>query len=267
MYCTNCGKDIQEDDKFCPQCGQLINIESDLNYNRQQRKQDNKKSKLSKLIVLLVPMSILIVLVSGLVYFYLSKEGGSSKNLYRPIVSDGSDLPFNLVPAEISSRKTSDKLKSIEDELYDAVVNNDIEKASGLLEQGAVPGESLLASSQNKNYEMTKLLLDFGADRDFKKRGKTALNYAVENNDLQIAELLLDSGADPDEGSPMDVLTPLWRAVEKGSLEMVRLLLENGADPNGLAVNDKLPLYKAKELGYTKIYNLILQYGGMEELN
>jgi len=96
--------------------------------------------------------------------------------------------------------------------LVNSVSLNKIEEATRLIKSGAdinaidKNGETaLLKAIVNKNAEMTKLLLENGADPNrygtapFYNSGHTPLALAVGNNNVEITKILLDSGAQPDE--------------------------------------------------------------------
>jgi len=93
-------------------------------------------------------------------------------------------------------------------QLEEAVRNNDVETARGLLDQGADPnthlhsGYSLLMLSCNKGHlEIARLLIENSADINYEQRQlphtqPTALFVSVLTNREQIVELLLSKGAD-----------------------------------------------------------------------
>ena len=92
-----------------------------------------------------------------------------------------------------------------------------------------------------RNAEMTRLLLDKGADPNAERRMKkhnyccNLLGEAVgEWPDLTIAKLLIDRGADVNYRWRYDSAQApvLALAISAGNADMVRLLLDNGADPN-----------------------------------
>jgi len=74
--------------------------------------------------------------------------------------------------------------------------------------------------------ELTRLLLDAGANPNGEPQRGDALYHSVEVDDTACLRLLLDHGADPRDTNA------LMHALDYPRLEHVRLLLEAGADPN-----------------------------------
>ncbi|MFD1954596.1 ankyrin repeat domain-containing protein [Paenibacillus thailandensis] len=119
---------------------------------------------------------------------------------------------------------------------------------------------AILVAAGNKNMKIIELLLKHGANPNYMRAGKTALNYAVENDGIEMAKYLLDSGADPNVSTE----SAIWKAVEKGSTKMVKILLDYGADPNRTIVNNKYLLQFAKDSGLTEIAELLKNAGTKE---
>lgn len=110
--------------------------------------------------------------------------------------------------------------------------NRDPELTRLLLERGADPndGESLYHSLEH--IACTRLLLEAGA----RSAGTNALYRALDLEDAAPLRLLLEYGADPNEpgpGGPADIYrTPLmWAIRRRRSLAHVEALLAAGADP------------------------------------
>ncbi len=133
--------------------------------------------------------------------------------------------------------------KALSEQLFDAVQENDINKAKELLEQSVVAksinmpdkdGNTPLKSAVMKgNIEMVELLLDHGAAESINmpnKYGNTPLKSAVMKGNIEMVELLLDHGAAESINMPNKYgSTPLESAVWKDKIEMVQLLLDHGA--------------------------------------
>jgi len=84
---------------------------------------------------------------------------------------------------------------------------------------------ALLAAVGNRDEEMTKLLLDSGADPALALPGWTALMTAARKCSVPLARLLLDKGADVNAGHP----PPIVLAVLHRDVGMFRFLREHGA--------------------------------------
>ena len=101
-------------------------------------------------------------------------------------------------------------------------------------------------------------------DGGFPLKQLTPLYIACETNQLEIVKLLLDKGADVNFRPRLKTKTPLFLACENENLEMVNLLLEKDADVKLL--NDDLrsdekdisPLFKACETGNIYIAKRLL---------
>ena len=123
------------------------------------------------------------------------------------------------------------------------VIKNNIDKIKFVLEYyplyvdiyntsyfGQTP---LFISTEFNNYEISKLLLHYGANPDAKdfEDGITPLMNACYNKNKDIVELLLDYDADPDIHDHHGQ-TALFIAINENDIEIVKLLLEYDADPN-----------------------------------
>jgi len=129
------------------------------------------------------------------------------------------------------------------------------------------------------NIEMTRMLLEAGANPNLKGRGFTPLGMAALRGQTRIVHMLLKAGADvdlksSDSNTPIIAATLMHRtdtvrellayqpdmtiwnregraslgiAVQEGSRGIVVQMLEAGTDPNLLDRNGNRPLYWAKE--------------------
>ena len=155
--------------------------------------------------------------------------------------------------------------------LYGAAgVLHDPELTRALLEAGADPngeprrGDALYHSVQADDTACLELLLEHGAD----PRGTNALLHALDYERLEHVRLLLDAGADPNEGAA------LVHAVRRGrSLDFVRLLVERGAalDRRGgewsTAPRDYKTAYQNAVLrGRDDVVELLAELGASTEL-
>lgn len=107
------------------------------------------------------------------------------------------------------------------------------------------------------------VLLKHGAEPNARcSTGDTALNYAVTatRNSLEMTKLLLDHGADPDNAGRLS-RAPLLAAVDKGNVEIVKLLLEFHANPNKPDIRGRSPMSLAMEQGKHEIINLFSKFG------
>lgn len=116
-----------------------------------------------------------------------------------------------------------------------------------LLEKGAAPEGLALTYAAGCNLELTRQLLNKGADPNFRSETpdglRTPLHAAAAAGQVDIVRLLLSRKVDVNVRSPgagrvkhgelaLQNLTPLMLAVVQGSPELIQTLLDAGADPN-----------------------------------
>ena len=92
------------------------------------------------------------------------------------------------------------------------------------------------------------------------------LSAAVRRGDVEMTRLLLDHGADPnlpEEGAPRGL--SLWIAVNDRQAEIVRMLLAHDADPNGDVDSCGTPISQAHTKGYRELYELLQKHGGRRQ--
>ena len=91
----------------------------------------------------------------------------------------------------------------------------------------------LFNATESKNYEISKLLLENGANVDAAnfEDNTTSLMNSCYNNDTRITKLLLEYNANPDLGNKYGD-TALHMACRQGYEDIVKLLLEHKANLN-----------------------------------
>ena len=152
--------------------------------------------------------------------------------------------------------------------LFEAVVANDIEGVTRLLDAGAHPdlgdkeGNSSLAWAAGSGYtEIVKLLLERGANTEITNRYEVRpIQHASNAGHSEIVRLLVDHGAR--FYSPEARLNPLIGAASNGRLAVVRYLVE----VKGVPVNDRDPeggtaLHSAAVNGHVSVVEYLLQHG------
>lgn len=136
-----------------------------------------------------------------------------------------------------------------------------------LLEAGVPPEEGLPSAAQGRHVKIVKLLLDKGADVNFKTAtgGYTALHAGALQGGPEVVKALLAAQADPHITDGQGK-TALHRAVTGDSNpEVVNLLLEAGAKPN-IADNEGVtPLREAGMRGGGPVYQMLLAANGGKE--
>lgn len=122
--------------------------------------------------------------------------------------------------------------QSKNEKLYQAVVKNEFEKTEKLIKTGAdvnfikqsgpwMKVSLLITAVNNKNLEITKLLLDNKADVNWKDGFKTsAILYAANSGNVALIKLLLEYGADINDNDGENN-TVLSAAKESQNPEMI----------------------------------------------
>lgn len=173
-----------------------------------------------------------------------------------PNQSVGSRWP----PASVVAPSANDRLSA----LYGAAgQNHDAEITKLLLEAGANPddGESLYHSLEN--IACTRLLLKAGA----RIGGTNALYRVLDLDDLETLRLLLSHGADPNEAagdaSVIEWRTPLlWAIRRRRSPAHIEALLVAGADPTATTRDGASAAMLARRFGLPEVARLLCQADG-----
>ena len=106
--------------------------------------------------------------------------------------------------------------------------------------------------------ELVQVLLEYGADANARdKSGYTPLHFASEFVKPAVIRVLLKHGADV-KAQNEDNKTPLHYAQEE---EVARLLLEHGANANALDIKNQTPLHYVSQRGQTGAARVLLEHG------
>ena len=118
----------------------------------------------------------------------------------------------------------------------------------------------LFNATESKNFEISKLLLENGANVDAAnfEDSTTSLMNSCYNNDTRITKLLLEYNANPDLGNKYGD-TALHMACRQGYEDIVKLLLEHKANLNieNRFAGANTPLKLAEREGHEKIVALL----------
>ena len=126
-----------------------------------------------------------------------------------------------------------------------------VEMTRLLLEAGADPddGESLYHATEQPDLACLKLLLAHGAT----VTGSNALKHMLDRPTLEGVRLLLDAGGDPNETNPQGDTALHW-AVRRGrSAEIISMLLDHGADIDAVREDGRTAYAMAMVSGQTAI--------------
>lgn len=156
-------------------------------------------------------------------------------------------------------------------QIVDAAMRDDVAKITSLLLDGgevnAAHGDGMTAlhwAAENGNQEITRILLESGADTELVTRlgAYRPLHLAARQGHISVVELLLSASADPLAESSTGKVTPLHFASSSGSTEVVRALILGEAE---LDVKESIwgqtPLMFAAAAGRTEVVQELLQAG------
>ncbi|KAJ4311074.1 hypothetical protein N0V94_008126 [Neodidymelliopsis sp. IMI 364377] len=90
--------------------------------------------------------------------------------------------------------------------------------------------------------------------------GAGLLHIAIENRDFETTSILLQYGADANT-SQRDGISPLFAATQAGSVQCTKALLKNGAEVNKKDSEGTTALFKAIQLGRTDVMTVLLDHG------
>lgn len=108
----------------------------------------------------------------------------------------------------------------------------------------------IYSSVLNRNLEVTKLLIELGADVNVKDAARVSpLHHATVSQDNEIMKVLIQNGASL-EAKSHDGLTPLLSATIQGTLDSVVLLAHFGASVNVTSIYGETALHFAVELNH-----------------
>ncbi len=117
----------------------------------------------------------------------------------------------------------------------------------------------LMLALQNKDPEMTRFLLESGADPNAvnnKDRRKTALHYAAINGPVENVKMLVDKGAKVDALDGIRANAVNW-AAWIGPFDCVKFLVEAGSDLHIVDTNGDTPLSSSKSNPDKRIYEYL----------
>jgi ankyrin repeat protein len=116
-----------------------------------------------------------------------------------------------------------------------------------------------LWSAASRGLQLTKLLVDNGADVNIVCASGTALSAASGENDQSVIKFLLERGARIDAIDNSNC-TALRTASRHGYIESVELLVAKGADVN-IPSDHTTPLIAAARFGHTDIMAILIDAG------
>jgi len=123
-------------------------------------------------------------------------------------------------------------------------------------------GTPLYAAVNRGNLELARVLINAGANLEYRYYGSTPLHAATTKGDLPMIELLLDSGAhieaEKEDGRRS---TPLMIASDESKLQVMKLLIKRGANLNYKSNYHMTALYHAIGKGDLVVAKLLVEAG------
>ena len=152
-------------------------------------------------------------------------------------------------------------------EIWDAVINKNVEKARSMLEKGADVNARayggwtpLMRAVSDGNIEISKLLIERGADVDAREDlGNPILLFACRKDRVDILSLLLEKGAAVNVKNAQG--EPALSVAASYGIEVVGPLVERGADVNAQDNDGKTPLMVAAVYGRADIVKFFIEKG------
>ena len=165
-----------------------------------------------------------------------------------------------------NSQETLPEIAEDVEELFSAVINNEIKKVKTLLNKGVninstnIYGETALMFAV-RDKKMLKFLLKSGANASIASRfGTTALMHAAVHGDIEIVKMLLSAGAYVNATDIHGRSALLFAAVD-GRDEIVNILLLSGADTNLKDSTGSTAACYAKAGDHKKVKKLLKSIG------
>ena len=164
-------------------------------------------------------------------------------------------------------------LEQMTEDLAHAAQFGDLEACSRLLKRGASVNEldsanflPLHYAVTNGNVDVTKLLLEFGADATSYLSGHAPCELAAKNGHGEVIKILVKFGANLEEKG-YSGCTPIVSAAANNQLQCVVDLLQLGADVNSTDLNGDSSLHMATKLqDPTLMIRLLLKSGADSKL-
>ena len=188
----------------------------------------------------------------------------------RFLLSAGADpnqrIGLRWPPASVSAPDENQPLSAL---FGAAGKNHDVELTKILLDAGADPNDGeLLYHSLEGGGACTRVLLESGA----RVAGTNALYRALDFDILAALELLLQHGADPNEAPANPPLSDwgaplLWAIKRRRSRRHVEMLLRAGADPSARTASGVSAYSLALQLGLGEVAELLRDSAGAEPIS
>jgi len=127
----------------------------------------------------------------------------------------------------------------------------------------------VLWAARGNHVDTVRLLIQHGADLHIQNdKGSTPLHWAVRYGFTDLARVLLDEGhADVNQRRKLGLVTPIVLAAALGHAEIVGVLLDYGAEVGTTIGHGMTALMAAASEGNDDVVQLLVDRGGVEELD
>jgi len=128
-------------------------------------------------------------------------------------------------------------------------------------------GTPLFSAAYSGNFDITKLLVEQGANITNINEDETSVLHFATKSNLEIVKYFFQLGININQNGKSG--TPLLWAVQFGNIEIVDYLILNGAKVNLESLGDQktIPLIAAAYFGHFKIVQLLLDKGAVIDYN
>jgi ankyrin repeat protein len=148
-----------------------------------------------------------------------------------------------------------------ENALTDAVLSNDLEKVKFLLQNGATVSERALGFSTFERGASLSELLVSAAHTNVRSPLGGRLLLSAANRSFDVTQLLLQKGADVNFRDPSSGETPLMAAVGGAMLDTAGALIARGADVNAQDRSGRTALMRAATQTNSGFITLLVDHG------
>ena len=144
-------------------------------------------------------------------------------------------------------------------------LNGNVEMTRLLLEAGADPndGESVYHATEQPDLTCLRLLIDHGAQI----KGVNGLKHMLDRESAEGLRLLLDAGGDPNETNPQGDTALHWAVRRNRSPAIVEILLDYGADIDAVRQDGRTAYALAVVSGQTAVAECLAMRGADTRLS
>lgn len=122
-------------------------------------------------------------------------------------------------------------------------------------------GTPLYYACINGHIDAIGLLVDYGADIEYKNSYKATVLHAVaDGSNIDVLNALIYHGIDIN-AMPLYGWTPLTTASANGNIDMMKLLIDKGAIINVENYRQHIPITIASEYGHINAVRLLIEHG------